>query len=65
MLLYSIGHPIVGDPRYGTPALRAAPQPRLMLTSTGLALRLPSGAPALRTVGCLSVRAAMPGAAVS
>jgi RluA family pseudouridine synthase len=43
--LYSIGHPIAGDPRYGDPALRDGTHPRLMLTATGLALRLPSGAP--------------------
>jgi RluA family pseudouridine synthase len=41
--LYSIGHPIAGDSRYGDPALRAGAHPRLMLTSTGLALGLPSG----------------------
>jgi len=40
--LYSIGHPIAGDPRYGDPAQRAG-HPRLMLTSTGLALHVPSG----------------------
>ena len=42
--LYSIGHPIAGDARYGAPALRTG-HPRLMLTSTGLALHLPSGVP--------------------
>lgn len=41
--LYSIGHPIAGDGRYGDPALRAG-HPRLMLTSTGLSTHLPSGA---------------------
>jgi len=40
--LYSIGHPIAGDTRYGAPDLRTG-HPRLMLTATGLALRLPSG----------------------
>ena len=40
--LYSLGHPIAGDVRYGAPALRQG-HPRLMLTSTGIALRLPSG----------------------
>lgn len=40
--LYSLGHPIAGDPRYGTPSLRTG-HPRLMLTATGLAVRLPSG----------------------
>ncbi len=43
--LYSVGHPIAGDPLYGEPGLRlAGGHPRLMLTSTGLALRLPGGA---------------------
>jgi len=41
--LYSLGHPIAGDPRYGDPAQRLG-HPRLMLTSTGLSLHLPSGA---------------------
>lgn len=41
--LYSIGHPIAGDVRYGDPALRVG-HPRLMLTSTGLSVHLPSGA---------------------
>ena len=41
--LYSIGHPIAGDPRYGDPALRCGAHPRLMLTATGLALALPCG----------------------
>ena len=40
--LYSIGHPIAGDDRYGDPALRQG-HPRLMLTSTGITLPLPSG----------------------
>lgn len=40
--LYSLGHPIVGDTRYGTPAQRQA-FPRLLLTSSGLSLALPSG----------------------
>jgi len=39
--LYSIGHPIVGDTRYGDKALQAG-FPRLMLTSTGIDLTLPS-----------------------
>lgn len=42
--LYSIGHPIAGDARYITPALRGGNHPRLMLTSCGLSLTLPSGA---------------------
>lgn len=43
--LYSVGHPIAGDPLYGDPALRRLGHPRLMLTSTGLTLRrLPGGA---------------------
>jgi len=41
--LYSVGHPIAGDPLYGDPGLRLG-HPRLMLTSTGLAVRLPGGA---------------------
>ena len=41
--LYSIGHSIAGDTRYGTPAQRAGGHPRLMLTSTGISLALPSG----------------------
>ena len=41
--LYSIGCPIAGDSRYGSPEQRAGGHPRLMLTATGLALRLPSG----------------------
>ena len=41
--LYSIGHPIAGDTRYGTPDQHAGEHPRLMLTSIGLALNLPSG----------------------
>jgi RluA family pseudouridine synthase len=40
--LYSIGHPIVGDMRYGDKALQQG-LPRLMLTSTGIDLTLPSG----------------------
>ena len=40
--LYSIGHPIVGDTRYGEKALQQG-YPRLMLTSIGLDLTLPSG----------------------
>ena len=40
--LYSIGHPIVGDSRYGEKALQQG-DPRLMLTSTGIDLTLPSG----------------------
>ena len=40
--LYSIGHPIVGDTRYGEKALQQG-YPRLMLTSTGIDLALPSG----------------------
>ena len=40
--LYSIGHPIAGDPLYGEPGLRAG-HPRLMLTATGLSLHLPGG----------------------
>jgi tRNA pseudouridine32 synthase/23S rRNA pseudouridine746 synthase len=40
--LYSIGHPIVGDMRYGDKALQQGFS-RLMLTSTGIDLILPSG----------------------
>lgn len=40
--LYSIGHPIVGDTRYGDKALQAGFS-RLMLTSIGIDLILPSG----------------------
>lgn len=40
--LYSIGHPIVGDSRYGEKALQQGYQ-RLMLTSTGIDLTLLSG----------------------
>jgi len=40
--LYSIGHPIVGDTRYGDKALQQGFS-RLMLTSTGIDLILPSG----------------------
>ena len=39
--LYSIGHPIAGDARYGDPAQRQG-HPRLMLTATGINLCLPS-----------------------
>ncbi len=41
--LYSIGHPLAGDDRYGDPAQRHG-HPRLMLTATGVALHVPSGA---------------------
>lgn len=40
--LYSIGHPIVGDTRYGDKALQQG-FARLMLTSAGIDLTLPSG----------------------
>lgn len=40
--LYSTGHPIVGDTRYGAAELRQG-FPRLLLTAAGLSLRLPSG----------------------
>ena len=40
--LYSLGNPIAGDTRYGAPEQRQG-FPRLLLTSTGLALDLPSG----------------------
>jgi len=40
--LYSVGHPIAGDERYGDPALRQG-HPRLMLTATGISLHLPNG----------------------
>ncbi len=40
--LYSLGHPLAGDTRYGPPELRAG-HPRLMLTATGLSLDLPGG----------------------
>lgn len=40
--LYSLGHPIAGDTRYGPPEWRKG-FPRLMLTSVGVALDLPSG----------------------
>ena len=40
--LYSIGHPIAGDARYGDAAQRKG-HPRLMLTATGIAVHLPSG----------------------
>jgi RluA family pseudouridine synthase len=39
---YSLGHPLVGDGRYGTPQSGT----RLMLHAWKLALRLPDGAPA-------------------
>lgn len=42
--LYSMGHPIAGDTRYGPPALREG-FPRLMLTAAGIELVLPSGKP--------------------
>jgi len=42
--LYSLGHPIVGDLRYGDSAQQQG-YPRLMLTAVRLSLRLPSGAP--------------------
>ncbi len=40
--LYSIGHPIAGDDRYGAPSLRQG-HPRLMLTATGISLHVPNG----------------------
>ena len=40
--LYAIGHPIVGDPRYGDPAVQRA-YARLMLHAAGIALALPGG----------------------
>jgi len=40
--LYSIGHPIVGDPLYGDKAVQRS-CPRLMLHALRLTLRLPSG----------------------
>ena len=40
--LYSIGHPIAGDARYGDPAQQQG-HPRLMLTATGIGLHLLSG----------------------
>jgi tRNA pseudouridine32 synthase/23S rRNA pseudouridine746 synthase len=40
--LYSLGHPVVGDRRYGDPALRGA-SARLLLHARSLSLRLPSG----------------------
>ena len=42
--LYAIGHPVVGDPRYGDPAVQRA-YPRLMLHAAGIVLTLPSGRP--------------------
>lgn len=42
--LYSIGHPLVGDRRYGDRAAQIA-YPRLLLHSLRVALRLPDGAP--------------------
>lgn len=50
--LYSLGHPIAGDLRYGGPEQQQS-HPRLMLTAVRLALRLPSGVP-------LDLRAAPP-----
>jgi RluA family pseudouridine synthase len=41
--LYSLGHPIAGDRRYGSAEQRGGGHPRLMLAATGLALRLPAG----------------------
>ena len=40
--LYALGHPIVGDPRYGDTAAQKR-YPRLMLHAAGIALALPSG----------------------
>jgi RluA family pseudouridine synthase len=40
--LYSLGHPVVGDGRYGDPALRGR-FPRLLLHARALSVRLPSG----------------------
>lgn len=40
--LYAIGHPIVGDRRYGDRSLQAA-YPRLMLHARAIAFELPSG----------------------
>ncbi|GAB5521486.1 MAG: bifunctional tRNA pseudouridine(32) synthase/23S rRNA pseudouridine(746) synthase RluA [Rhodothermales bacterium] len=40
---YHLGHPILGDPRYGDPAQQAA-YPRLFLHAHQLTLTLPSGA---------------------
>jgi len=41
--LYSVGHPIAGDTRYGSAEQRAGGHPRPMLTAAGLALALPGG----------------------
>ena len=40
--LYSLGHPIAGDTRYGSPEQRQG-FPRLLLTAAGLSLDLPNG----------------------
>ncbi len=40
--LYSIGHPIVGDPRYGDRAVQSR-FPRLMLHAQAITFRLPTG----------------------
>lgn len=40
--LYSLGHPVVGDPRYGDPAARGD-APRMLLHARALSVRLPSG----------------------
>ena len=42
--LYSIGHPVAGDKRYGDPELQK-PYARLMLHAERIAFRLPSGNP--------------------
>jgi len=42
--LYSLGHPIVGDLRYGDPAKQKS-FPRLMLHASTITLTLPSGKP--------------------
>lgn len=58
--LYSLGHPIVGDRRYGPPSGPAQPEggrsgaerpqaDRLMLHARSLLIRLPSGGPARMT----------------
>lgn len=47
--LYAIGHPIVGDARYGDPAMQRGFS-RLMLHASGIALTLPSGRPLSLTV---------------
>jgi RluA family pseudouridine synthase len=41
---YSLGHPVVGDPWYGDPALQAG-FPRLLLHARSVAFRLPDGMP--------------------